>query len=142
MKEIEAIKMVTKITEGNKKCSKCKIIKSRDNFRLAKMTTYKTVSGEIKAYYNHRTVCKLCQNKRVIEYQREHPEKTAIRLKTKKAIIQGIIKKENCSVCDTSENLHVHHKDYSNYLDVVWLCKTHHEELHRKERSNYKFKNQ
>jgi len=46
------------------------------------------------------------------------------------AIRKGILKREPCQVCGET-NVHAHHHDYSKPLDVIWLCKTHHEEIHR-----------
>ena len=39
-------------------------------------------------------------------------------------------KTDNCLVCNTKENLHRHHHNYKNRLDVTILCKNHHLELH------------
>ncbi len=39
---------------------------------------------------------------------------------------------EPCSVCGTTENVEKHHPDYSKPFEVVFLCRPHHRELHRK----------
>ncbi len=36
-----------------------------------------------------------------------------------------------CQVCNTKENIQVHHPNYNDYLKVNLLCKKHHDELHR-----------
>jgi hypothetical protein len=42
---------------------------------------------------------------------------------------QGLIKKEPCEVCGDPV-VDGHHPDYNESLDVIWLCKKHHKELH------------
>ena len=41
-----------------------------------------------------------------------------------------IIKPTHCSECNSSSDLHGHHTDYSNPLDVIWLCIPCHVEEH------------
>lgn len=53
------------------------------------------------------------------------------RTKLNNAIIQGKIKRLPCEVCGTDKT-EGHHTDYSRPFDVKWLCKNHHEELHKK----------
>lgn len=59
-----------------------------------------------------------------------HPgRKNAIdRLNT--AVIRGKIQKLPCWVCESTD-VHGHHPDYSQPLNVVWLCPKHHKQLHR-----------
>jgi len=35
-----------------------------------------------------------------------------------------------CSVCGSTDNVHLHIPDYNNYTVVIQLCKKHHHELH------------
>ena len=42
---------------------------------------------------------------------------------------RGKIKRQGCAVC--GEPAQMHHEDYSKPLDVMWLCKAHHQALHR-----------
>jgi len=42
---------------------------------------------------------------------------------------RGKIKKENCSICGSTES-QMHHKDYYKPLEVTWLCRDHHLILH------------
>jgi DNA-directed RNA polymerase beta' subunit len=46
-------------------------------------------------------------------------------------IKKGEIKKESCIVCGDSKS-EGHHKDYSKPLHVVWLCRKHHIEEHKR----------
>jgi len=44
-------------------------------------------------------------------------------------IKRGKIEKQPCIQCGEI-NVEGHHWDYSKPLDVIWLCKTHHNEVH------------
>ena len=85
------------------------------------------------------------------KYQAEHPEqirahqkkwygknkhKKAAQQRVFKALKSGKLKKENCKVCGSSENIQAHHPDYSRPLEVVWLCHTHHQKNHVKTRKS------
>jgi len=56
------------------------------------------------------------------------------RLKAKAVLHQAIrrfkVIRQPCWVCGNL-NTHGHHPDYSAPLDVVWLCRVHHEQLHK-----------
>jgi hypothetical protein len=52
---------------------------------------------------------------------------------TKSALRSGKIVRTRCKVCG-SFPVYCHHKDYSNPLDVTWLCLRHHLEIHGKEK--------
>jgi len=47
-------------------------------------------------------------------------------------VSRGLIQKQPCSVCGSSLNIEAHHENYSKPLDVIWLCRKHHKELHLK----------
>ena len=46
------------------------------------------------------------------------------------ALRDGKIFKRPCRFCGTKENIHAHHKDYVNFLDVIWLCAKCHHRMH------------
>ena len=48
----------------------------------------------------------------------------------KKATKTGKLVKLPCWVCG-NEQVEAHHPDYSSPLDVVWLCRQHHQEIHK-----------
>ena len=48
----------------------------------------------------------------------------------RKAIRSGELIKQPCEICGTLDKIHAHHEDYSNPLDVRWLCSRHHSLLH------------
>ena len=43
---------------------------------------------------------------------------------------RGKIPRKPCLVCG-SKNVEKHHPDYSKPLEVIWMCRKHHLELHR-----------
>lgn len=50
--------------------------------------------------------------------------------KVNNAIRDGLLVKQPCVVCGNPKS-EGHHEDYSKPLDVVWLCRQHHAEVHR-----------
>jgi hypothetical protein len=64
------------------------------------------------------------------KYAERNPQKMDARMKMRSAIKTGKLVREPCLFCDdpTAEG---HHHDYSKPLEVTWLCKRHHELIHR-----------
>lgn len=44
-------------------------------------------------------------------------------------IRRDVIKKQPCEIC--GEMAQMHHEDYSKPLEIIWLCRKHHLELHK-----------
>lgn len=65
-----------------------------------------------------------------IKKRLDHPEKQAARLAVRMAIVRGDLVRAPCVKCGDPDT-QGHHEDYSKPLDVVWLCRPHHEERHR-----------
>jgi hypothetical protein len=64
------------------------------------------------------------------ESRARYPEKTKARLLAYRH--KEEIAKDSCENCGSSENLHMHHHDYSKPLEVVTICVTCHEAVHHK----------
>lgn len=47
-----------------------------------------------------------------------------------RALKYGIIKKQPCETCGATYSIHAHHDDYSQPLNVRWLCNSCHKRLH------------
>ena len=47
------------------------------------------------------------------------------------AIRDGKLFKKPCEVCGSGNNVHAHHDDYLEPLNVRWLCAAHHKQWHR-----------
>lgn len=65
------------------------------------------------------------------KYRATHREICLVRSKTNNAIISGKLARQPCEVCGTTIDVHAHHDDYSKPFEVRWLCRKHHNELHR-----------
>jgi len=65
-------------------------------------------------------------------YRKRYPLKYNIPYLVHMAVKKGIITKDPCKVCKTTKDVQAHHYDYSKPLDVIWLCRKHHNELHLK----------
>lgn len=63
-------------------------------------------------------------------YRQRHPEKARAHMAVRDAVKRGDISPLPCEVCSGTHGVHAHHDDYEKPLDVVWLCKKHHEERH------------
>lgn len=50
--------------------------------------------------------------------------------KAKDALNKGILIEQPCEICGTKENIIKHHEDYNKPLEVRWLCKRHHFDIH------------
>ena len=46
-------------------------------------------------------------------------------------------RQNECEVCGTTENLHMHHPDYSKPAWVITLCPEHHAEIHMLDKLHY-----
>jgi hypothetical protein len=60
-----------------------------------------------------------------------YPKKVKARALLHRAVKSGEIFRGPCVVCG-ADNAHGHHEDYTRPLDVMWLCRKHHTELHKK----------
>jgi protein-arginine kinase activator protein McsA len=62
--------------------------------------------------------------------QEEREKRMRVRAQANHAIRDKKIKRLSCCVCGSEENIEKHHPDYNKPLDIIWLCKKHHHELH------------
>lgn len=61
----------------------------------------------------------------------KYPEKYKARYVLRNAVAWGKVNKLPCEVCGEVKS-QGHHPNYSKPLEVIWLCRKHHMELHRK----------
>ena len=50
-------------------------------------------------------------------------------LAVQRALISGVLEKQNCEVCGAVK-VDAHHDRYDEPLNVRWLCRSHHVKLH------------
>jgi hypothetical protein len=62
-----------------------------------------------------------------------HPTHVAARKAVQEAVRRGRLIRLPCEVCGSTKSAG-HHDDYSKPLEVRWLCRVHHDELHAAER--------
>lgn len=43
---------------------------------------------------------------------------------------RGKLKKEPCKICGNLDS-QIHHPNYDKPIDIIWLCRKHHLELHK-----------
>lgn len=65
------------------------------------------------------------------QYRLAYPEKHRAHEIVANALRTGRLTRRPCEVCGEAR-AEGHHDDYSKPLDVRWLCRAHHMELHRK----------
>ena len=94
-----------------------------------------------KGYEAKRKYCFKCE----MEYQRLYRPtykqlnpvekiKVNARLKANIYLRRGKLIKQPCSVCGDIKS-EMHHNDYNKPLSVVWFCRKHHKEFHKKIRN-------
>lgn len=74
------------------------------------------------------------RRERFLRYYQNKKDHIKARAAVKKALIDGKIFKGFCAEC-AAPKVHAHHyKGYAkeNWLDIIWLCQTHHTLIHAK----------
>ena len=74
---------------------------------------------------------------RWLEYRNRHRDRYEARLIAIRAIRRGALQRGPCLVCGEAKT-EAHHEDYSKPLDVLWLCRRHHLDLHIQKRRSEK----
>lgn len=70
------------------------------------------------------------------EWRKGHPLSEAARVKDRARTVAGVylrrgkVEKRPCQVCGAGRS-EMHHPDYGKPLEVVWLCRRHHLDLHQ-----------
>ena len=100
------------------------------------------------------TYCRVCHRRVMRRLSKEHREwgrraqakyhanpenraKTVARAQVRQAVKRGRhgwsrpLYPEPCVICGSTKRVHGHHESYHRPLDVIWLCPTHHKQLHK-----------
>ena len=142
-----------------KRCSRCKEEKNLDEFsrdksakdglqymcKICQKEHYQMNKEKKKQYYlmnkEKRKEYVQMNKEEIKQYHKEYnkdyyhrnPEKQKARQKLNYAVKSGKVHKPlYCSSCDRDKHLEAHHTDYSKPLEVTWLCRTCHVELHNR----------
>ena len=71
---------------------------------------------------------------RISKYRKANPEKLKAHTAVASAIRRGKLVSLPCSECGETKT-EAHHYAYDMPLDVIWLCRKHHRQLHKEHRS-------
>lgn len=70
---------------------------------------------------------------KVLAYQKKwkekNPEKYLAKTLVGRAVRGGKLPKQPCQECGDVKSI-AHHTDYAKPLEVIWLCRKHHREIH------------
>ncbi len=135
-----------------KKCFKCKQIKIiNDFYRHSHMADgflnkcknclnkynrehYKNHIEYYKAHmkiYNQTEKGKIIRKEATSKWRKNNPEKIMANNAVNNALHAKKFFKEPCKKCGDKENIEGHHEDYDKPLEVIWLCRQHHFEIHK-----------
>jgi len=65
-------------------------------------------------------------------WRKRNPDKTKAQAIVARAVRGGKLFRKPCEVCGINEQIHAHHDDYLEPLNVRWLCAAHHSQWHSK----------
>jgi len=87
-----------------------------------------------KSKWEEKNIEHVREHKRkYIKKYRQLPDvkfKDTARLLLKTEIRAGRMNRQPCEVCGINNGVQGHHEDYSKPLEVIWLCRKHHRQLH------------
>lgn len=65
------------------------------------------------------------------KWRDRNPQKVWAQAALRSALKRGLVEQKPCQVCGSPES-EAHHENYDRPADVVWLCRQHHREEHRR----------
>lgn len=97
-------------------CKEC----HKECMRINRLTNSAVQVREVaRAKKPHRRVN---AQKMTDRWRRDKPDAYKAKNALNNALRDGKIVKRPCQICGSTKHLHARHRDYSNPLDVVWLC--------------------
>jgi hypothetical protein len=120
------------LTSRCKVCIKGYQAKRADKLRENKPSDWKKKTQDMKTYHREWKDKRPQYNTiKTKEWYEKNKDRMKVKYAVKYALKTGKLVKTPCVICG-DENVEGHHPDYSLPLDVVWLCKKHHKEIHTK----------
>ena len=124
--ELSEFYVHSKMADGHlnkcKECAKRDATTHREN-NIAKVTAYDKERNKTEHRKQRRKVY-------LRDYRHRNPASDKAHQAVSKAVRSGTLVPMPCEVCKTTEGVHAHHDDYSQPLNVRWLCATHHRQYH------------
>lgn len=105
----------------------------KENCTIYRKNHLEEFAARNREYY-HRDPSRVLAAKKL--WAESNPEKRHAHNLVNAAVRDGKLLRLPCSVCNNQKS-EAHHEDYSRPLDVVWLCRKHHAELHE-QRHDYR----
>lgn len=72
---------------------------------------------------------------RQTKWQAKNPQARWAHVCLQSALRRGLIERQPCSVCG-DEKVDGHHPDYDRPMFVIWYCRKHHKDAHKRGRGN------
>ena len=117
------------------KCSSCESIDNLFiNSRRGELVQYmcRLCNTERKKKYRATPQGGAKTNEAIANYYKRNQEKQRAHTVLNCAVLKGEISKPiKCTKCGASRNLDGHHTNYSNPLEVMWVCRGCHADLHK-----------
>jgi hypothetical protein len=66
-----------------------------------------------------------------MRWRQRNPEGYRAQNIANNAVRDRKLSRRPCQVCSATEHVHKHHRDYSQPLDIIWLCAKCHARLHK-----------
>lgn len=107
-------------------CKNCHKLRNRRAF-LKNIKKRKDYRNE----YRKRPDVKQREYERTKQMYGLYRERQLARMKVYHALKNGKLNRKSCEQCD-NKNVQAHHDDYNKPLEVRWLCRLHHNEVHGK----------
>lgn len=110
-------------------CKPCK----RDYDNKRQRTWYRKEKNENNRKYTKKSSTKRMKHDYYVAYKKERPLEMQARSAMGHAIRDGKLVPKPCMMCGEKKVDGHHHNGYSkeHWLDVVWLCRIHHTQVHR-----------
>jgi hypothetical protein len=107
------------------KCKECTKTENRAN-RAQKVEQYRAYDRQ----RGSRPERKQQAAEHTIRWRQQNPEKAAAHRAVRRALRAGELQKQPCEVCEAAD-VHAHHDNYGQPLQVRWLCPLHHVAHHQ-----------
>ena len=113
---------------------KARYLANKEKMLAQRATYYQTNKEKIlaqKATYYQANKEKVLAG--ITKYREANPEKRKAHIAVSNAISNGKLVSLPCSECGETKT-EAHHYAYDMPLDVIWLCRKHHTQLHKEHR--------